>query len=985
MEERRIDKLDFQAINAIKAHPYRLRTRAELIKIKGIGDKLADMILQRLPDYPADGEQPREANPALVASFADALKELNDEDFRGDYGEVEEEPKIARRMTLAAMGSPPSVRAAYETPKAMEEARISSQRSTASLPDDLFSRVAREVRSEFAAGETSESSTSPQKSRSPTSSQQHQRLPSPPTGARELPGRAHTRAVAIDDRAEASRRANKKPYEPKPETGNWAILVALYKYTGGKVGISIAEDVLRTHAEHFSRAPMYPTADNTYSAWSSLKRLLDEGYVRCLPAPTRYHLTDTGLPLATRLYSEFEARHTGTLVPGAARSGGIHDPNIPPIHQPIVSASSSPTRFDYSVITPVLSPNLSPTRSLSPESPGRLSSNFSNFESSIPLPQSPSSSNSFDYIPTVNNDLNTATQTETPKKKRGRPKKNAASPSVANSAASPATHVEPYILSASQPISLNAAHSIQPAPSPSRAKTTTSINSSNTLNSAPRSSIIDPLAHSSYPTQSLEWNSVGEISTPPGRAPQNRSQISLLPESSPPAPRSPQRANMDVIDLSDDVLAPLPPYQNWHASRDELFTPPSSPPLASRKRPKLAEEEDIITVSESDKSPKSAKSSRNNSPKKNGSNAAHAEPIPLRGWRREHYVPPNADTLTTFIRDVEVDRPNQNWRKPAPVPPLIESLPIIPLSDEFIELPAFYEHTICKIIVLVDVRERRKISVNIDYFEQMLEASGFESRTVQLSVGDYLWIGVDENQNSIVLDTIVERKRSDDLGESLQDGRFLDQKWRMRHTGLPNLYYFIEGPVLAKTTGFAIETEKMLAGIASTAYADSFTVFRPSNTRETGRHLISISKDISQRYLNQKIYSTTSMAFLEDIKVKHHGASNFEKFERCIVDDSNLYWTFEQFQERFKRKIDLKGTDLFALQLMTLLDMTPQAASAIILKFKSMPSLLKAYKSAATRQERIQLISHLRMANGQPIGTDLATFLLDTLVRGSLS
>jgi crossover junction endonuclease MUS81 len=44
-----------------------------------------------------------------------------------------------------------------------------------------------------------------------------------------------------------------------------------------------------------------------------------------------------------------------------------------------------------------------------------------------------------------------------------------------------------------------------------------------------------------------------------------------------------------------------------------------------------------------------------------------------------------------------------------------------------------------------------------------------------------------------VLDFIVERKTSDDLAASIRDGRYDEQKYRLKNCGINNVIYLIEG------------------------------------------------------------------------------------------------------------------------------------------------------------------------------------------------
>ncbi|MBW0529910.1 hypothetical protein O181_069625 [Austropuccinia psidii MF-1] len=62
-----------------------------------------------------------------------------------------------------------------------------------------------------------------------------------------------------------------------------------------------------------------------------------------------------------------------------------------------------------------------------------------------------------------------------------------------------------------------------------------------------------------------------------------------------------------------------------------------------------------------------------------------------------------------------------------------------------------------------------------------------------LAVGDALWIAINNvSSREVVLDSIVERKRLDDLGKSILDSRFHEQKARLKSSGLKDRIYLIE-------------------------------------------------------------------------------------------------------------------------------------------------------------------------------------------------
>lgn len=67
----------------------------------------------------------------------------------------------------------------------------------------------------------------------------------------------------------------------------------------------------------------------------------------------------------------------------------------------------------------------------------------------------------------------------------------------------------------------------------------------------------------------------------------------------------------------------------------------------------------------------------------------------------------------------------------------------------------------------------------------------FELR--HLTLGDFLWVARHkETKQELVMPYAVERKRMDDLAGSITDGRYHEQKYRLRQSGIPNIIYLVE-------------------------------------------------------------------------------------------------------------------------------------------------------------------------------------------------
>lgn len=98
-----------------------------------------------------------------------------------------------------------------------------------------------------------------------------------------------------------------------------------------------------------------------------------------------------------------------------------------------------------------------------------------------------------------------------------------------------------------------------------------------------------------------------------------------------------------------------------------------------------------------------------------------------------------------------------------------------------------------KIILLVDSMETMgKKKSNLDATIQQLNERKVQFEVRRLSVGDFLWICRDKDNREVLLPYIVERKRMDDLAGSIKDGRFNEQKFRLKACGVQNVIYLIE-------------------------------------------------------------------------------------------------------------------------------------------------------------------------------------------------
>lgn len=156
----------------------------------------------------------------------------------------------------------------------------------------------------------------------------------------------------------------------------------------------------------------------------------------------------------------------------------------------------------------------------------------------------------------------------------------------------------------------------------------------------------------------------------------------------------------------------------------------------------------------------------------------------------------------------------------------------------------------------LDNREVRHKNDRDDIANQLTD-SGVTPLVRPLQLGDIFWIAKihdpsilprhGEEGDEVALDWIVERKRLDDLVGSIKDGRFNEQKFRLRRSHVKNVIYLIEdiklSPDDTEKFGEAIESS-----ISSLQVLDNYFVKRTGGINESIRYLAQLTNMLKTLY-----------------------------------------------------------------------------------------------------------------------------------------
>ncbi|KAK4464185.1 putative crossover junction endonuclease mus-81 [Cladorrhinum samala] len=164
--------------------------------------------------------------------------------------------------------------------------------------------------------------------------------------------------------------------------------------------------------------------------------------------------------------------------------------------------------------------------------------------------------------------------------------------------------------------------------------------------------------------------------------------------------------------------------------------------------------------------------------------------------------------------------------------------------------------------LVLDSRETRT-KTDRGYIQQELAKRGINVTTRALALGDALWVAkcnqtgwlsrMGAEGDEVVLDYILERKRLDDLISSIRDGRFREQKFRLRRSGLRNVVYLVEEKSLDPNYYKKYE-EAVQTAMAQIQVVNGYFLKRTREIDETIRYLASMTKMLQGLYEGKPLH-----------------------------------------------------------------------------------------------------------------------------------
>ena len=280
--------------------------------------------------------------------------------------------------------------------------------------------------------------------------------------------------------------------------------------------------------------------------------------------------------------------------------------------------------------------------------------------------------------------------------------------------------------------------------------------------------------------------------------------------------------------------------------------------------------------------------------------------------------------------------------------------------------------------LVLDNREVRT-SKDRDYISNELIKKGVEPEVRALELGDAMWVAkfkdpaflrrYGEEGDEIMLDWIVERKRLDDLVGSIKDGRFHEQKFRLRRSGIKNVIYLIEEFSMAYDPGnpSAAKYQEMVASaIASTQVVNGYFVKKTKNLDDSIRYLARMTSLLRKMYESSSSTANTPLTLIPSRQLSSAQAYLTTIDNLRSQNPSTTYGvTFSTFSAITSKSDVLALRDVFLKMLMCTRGVTGDKALEIQRRWQTPRALVEAFEALDPKDREILVSDRMKTLVGR--------------------
>jgi ERCC4-type nuclease len=252
-----------------------------------------------------------------------------------------------------------------------------------------------------------------------------------------------------------------------------------------------------------------------------------------------------------------------------------------------------------------------------------------------------------------------------------------------------------------------------------------------------------------------------------------------------------------------------------------------------------------------------------------------------------------------------------------------------------------------EILLVLDSREIQ-MQKDRQYFQRLLKIKGINVITRSLDLGDVIWVarkkGHENPADELYLDFVVERKRLDDLVSSIKDGRFNEQKGRLKRSCSRKVIYIIEEYDRESANQFSAQA--IQTAMSSTQIVDGFFLKHTNSPEETIDYLVLLTRKIEQIYRN-----TTLHVIPEHIITRQNFISLKNAYqERAAESDKAYLITYPLYSDLNKKTGSTTLHDIYMRMLMTIRGINAERALTLMKIYPTPAALLQVLSGKTAEQ-----------------------------------
>lgn len=265
--------------------------------------------------------------------------------------------------------------------------------------------------------------------------------------------------------------------------------------------------------------------------------------------------------------------------------------------------------------------------------------------------------------------------------------------------------------------------------------------------------------------------------------------------------------------------------------------------------------------------------------------------------------------------------------------------------------------------LVLDNREIRS-QKDRDYISNELYKKEVPYSVRGLELGDTIWVArmkdprflaqFGEEGDMVPLDYILERKRLDDLINSIKDGRFHEQKFRLRRSGMRNVIYLVEEFSISDTSQERY-MEAVDTSIAFTQVVDDCFVKKTRSLDDTIRYMARMTRTLQDMYSGTPEHPPTHRVAIiptRDIKSTVSHLSILDHLRSQPGNEQTAFApVFETFSVLSSKSDMLTLKDLYLKMLMCVRSLSGDKAIEIQKRWPTPRHFVEAYDQAKIEGE----------------------------------